>query len=146
VDMRMRDEVERQPATARTAHGEPDRPVRRREQRKGGREHGTRLLLRVAEEAPRPLAPLDVYGCELAQLGAHWVDPRGHEVEELARLEPERRPVELLVRHEAVVLAPTAAAEPDPEEGRMRGAGEFLDAHEGRKGHLRLTSDGTGKR
>ena len=70
VDVRMRDEVERQPATARTAHREPHRTVGRREQREGRREHRTCLPLRKAEEAPRPLASPDVPGCELAELGA----------------------------------------------------------------------------
>src|SRR4029077_14462917 len=57
VDVRRRDEVERQPTAARTAHGETNRPVGRGEQCEGGRKHGPRLLLRVAEEAPGPLAP-----------------------------------------------------------------------------------------
>src|SRR6476469_7256001 len=120
VDVRMRDEVEGQPAATRAAHGEPHRPVRRGEQRERGWEHRTRLLFRVAEEAPGPLAPLDVDGGELAELCADRVETSGHEVEELPRGESERRQVELLVRQEAVVLLTAAAIEPDAEHGRVR--------------------------
>src|SRR6476646_1678056 len=126
VDVRMRDEVERQPAAARAAHGEPHRPVRRREEGERRREDRTRLLLGIAEEAPRPLAAPDVYGGELAELGRDGIAVSGHEVEELSRAaEAEWRPVELLMRQEAVMLVAAAAVESHAEHGRVRGTGEL---------------------
>src|SRR5262249_2971606 len=87
VDAWVRDEVERQTAATRAAHREPHRPVRGREQRERGRKDGTRLLLGVAVEAPRPLAALDVHCGELAELGPGGIETRSHEVEEFARAE-----------------------------------------------------------
>src|SRR2546430_9490392 len=143
----MRDEVDRQPSAARTPDGECHRPVRRREESERGREDGTRLLLGVAEEAPRPRSARDVYGSELAELHADGVEVRRHEVQELSRAaEAERRPVEILMRQEAVVLLAAAAVEPHAEDGRMRGTAEPLDAPESREQHVRLAPYPTGER
>ena len=54
--------------------------------------------------------------------------------------EPERRPVELLVREQAVVLLAAVAAEPDAEDGRVRSSRQLFDAAEGREQHVRLAS------
>ena len=61
-------------------------------------------------------------------------------------MEAERRPVEVIVRDEPVVLLPTAAAEADSEDGWMRGAGQLLDASKGRERNLRLPAHGAGER
>ena len=80
-----------------------------------------------------------MYGSELAELHADGVEVRRHEVQELSRAaEAERRPVEILMRQEAVVLLAAAAVEPHAEDGRMRGTGEPLDAPESREQHVRL--------
>jgi hypothetical protein len=76
--------------------------------------------------------------CELAELGSYRIEPRGHEVEKLAGAKPERRPVELFVREQAVVLGAAAAVEPHPEDSRMSGARQPLNAEEGRQRHVRL--------
>src|SRR4051794_3306396 len=143
----MRDEVERQPSAARTPYGESHRPVRRREESERGREDGTRLLLGVAEEAPRPRSALDVHRGELAELSDDGVEVSRHEVQELSRAaEAERRPVELLVRQEAAVFVTAVAVELHAEDGRMRSTGELLDAPEGREQHVRLAPYRTGER
>jgi len=68
-------------------------------------------------------------------------------VEELTRAaQAERSPVELFVRQKAVVLLAAAAVESHTEDGRVRGAGELLDAPEGREQHLRFASYRTGER
>src|SRR6185437_17039542 len=74
-------------------------------------------------------------------------EPRGHEVEKLLpRGEAERRPVEILVREESVVLLAAPAVEADAEDGRVRGAGQLLDAPERREQHVGLASHRTGER
>ena len=146
VDVRVRDEVDRQQAAVRAAHGEPHRPAGRGQERERGREHGPWLVLGVTEEAPGPLPPLDLPCRELAELGAGGVEACGHEVHELAGGQAERRPVELLVREEAVVLAAARAVEPHAKDGRVRSAGEPLDAPEGREQHLGLASHRTRER
>ena len=62
-------------------------------------------------------------GGEVGELGLDRLEPRGHQVEE-GRLaaEPERRPVELVVRDEAWMLAAAGAAELDLEHGGVRRA------------------------
>src|SRR5262245_23725347 len=53
VDVRVRDEVDRDLVAGRAAHGEAERAVARGKDAERGRVHGPRALLRVAEEAPR---------------------------------------------------------------------------------------------
>src|SRR5581483_10588407 len=146
VDVRLRDEVERQAPAARAAYGEPHRPIPLREERERGRKGRTRLLLREAEEAPRPLPVPDVCGRELAELRTHGLEARGHEVEELAGTEAERCPVELFVREKPGVLLAATAVEVDAEDGRVCGSWQLLDGPEGRERHVRLPSHGTGER
>ena len=62
----------------------------------------------------------------------------GHEVQELAAGEAERRPVEIVVGDEAVVLVAAAAGEPHPVDGGMRRPGQALDPAERRQRHVRL--------
>src|SRR5581483_3955610 len=93
IDVRARDEVQGQAPAARAAHREPDRRVGRGEEHEGGGKDGTRLLLRVAEEAPRPLPRPDPAGRELAELACEGLEPRRHEVEERSVAEAEWRPV-----------------------------------------------------
>ena len=123
----------------------PTAPVRRRQQRERGREDRSWLVLGVAEEAPRPLPTPDPRRRELAELAAGGLEPRSHQVEELAGVEAERRPVEVVVGDEAVVLLATAAVEPDAEDRGMRGSRELLDAAEGGEQHVGLAPYGTGK-
>src|SRR6478752_9065619 len=145
VDVRLRDEVERQPPAARAADGEADRSVGRREKGERGREDGPRALLRVAEEAPGPFATSDPHGRQLAELAPGRLEPRRHQIEELPRPEPERRPVEIVVRDEPVVLLPASTVEPDAKDGGVRRAGELLDAAERRQQHVRLAPRGAGE-
>ena len=118
VDVLVRDEVHRQPLAGGAAHGEPERAVAGRQQEEGRREHRPRPVLRVAEERPRPLPRLDPRRRDLAELARHRLDARRHEVQEDARLEAERRPVELVVADEAVVLAAAGAGEADAIDDR----------------------------
>ena len=115
-----RDEVDRGALADRAVDGEPEPPVAGREQEERRREHGPRALLRVAEEAPRPLPRPDARGGEVAELVPDRLDPRGHEVEEDAAVETERRPVELVVADEPVVLV--AAARTRSGRGTRPGA------------------------
>src|SRR4029077_18926051 len=55
VDVRLGDEVQRQPPAARAADGDAHGSLRRGEERERGREDRARALLRVAEEAPWPI-------------------------------------------------------------------------------------------
>src|SRR6202035_15351 len=91
------------------------------------------------------LSPPDVHCRKLAQLATNRLEPRGHEVEELARGKPERRPVELVVCDEPVVLGAAAAVESDAEDGWMGGTGESLDGPGGRERDLRLPPHGARK-
>src|ERR1700736_317511 len=123
VEMVLRDEVDRGLGTTRTANGEPDRVAlvpRRREQEERGRKDRSRLILRVAEEAPGPLPRADPQGGELRELRFERLQARGHQVQEGdAGAEPERRPVELLMRDETGVLLAAGAGEAHAEDGGM---------------------------
>src|SRR4051794_40861183 len=102
VDVLARDEVHREPHARRAADGDADEAVAvaRREQPERRREDGPRPLLRVAEEAPRPLARLDPPRGQVAELTVEPLEPRGHQVQEDTVLQPEGRPVEVVVRDE----------------------------------------------
>ena len=108
----------RTPGSAPPAH--PVAARGRREQLERRREHRPRPLLGPAEEAPGPLPRLDPRRGELAELGDELLDPRGHQVQVRRRvLQAERRPVEVIVRHERRVLFAAAAGELDAKDGRV---------------------------
>src|SRR5207302_11384273 len=125
---------------------QPDRAVARGEHEKRGRKDRSRLLLRVAEEAPRPLPRSDARRRELAELGRHRLDTGGHQVQEDAALETEGRPVELVVADEPVMLVPARACEADAVDDRVCRAGERLERAEGREGDAALSVPRTGER
>jgi len=54
--------------------------------------------------------------------------------------EPERRPVEIVVRDKALVAVAAAAVELDAIDGRVRRPGKALDAPESVQRHVRLPS------
>jgi hypothetical protein len=120
--------------------------VIRREQEKRGREHGSRPLLRVTEEAPGPLAGADPQRGEVGELLAHRLDPVGHQVQERAGVEPERRPVELVVRDEPGMILAARTREADAVHGRMRGALESLELPERREADRRFAPGRAGER
>ena len=93
---------------------------------------GLRPVLGVAEEAPRPLPGADAAGGHLAELVADLALTVRHQVEEGAGVQPERRPVEVVVRDQAGVFVPTWAREGDREHRGMGGAGQPLQAAERR--------------
>ena len=137
--MLVRDEVDRQLPARRAPDGEAERAVARRQHEERGREHGPDPLLRVAEEAPRPLPRLDARGGQLAELVGERLEPVGHQVEEHAALQAERRPVEIVVRDEPPVLLAATASEQHLEDRWMLGARQPLQLPEGRKRDTRLT-------
>ena len=51
-----------------------------------------------------------------------------------------------VIDEEPVVLFAASAVEPDTEDGRVRSAGQLLDAPEGREQHVRLPSHRAGER
>src|SRR5262249_24634447 len=69
-----------------------------------------------------------------------------HQVQERAATEPERRPVEVVVRDEARVLLSARAREVDPVHDRVRSAWKSLERTERRQAHRRLASGRTRKR
>jgi len=106
----------------------------RGEQEEGRREDRPRPFLRVAEEAPGPLAGLDARRGQVGQLAVDRVERGGHQVQEDAfLLEAQRRPVELVVRDEARMPAAAAAVEVDLEDGRVLGPRKLRDPAEGRE-------------
>src|SRR5207237_8922384 len=111
VDVRLRDEVHGQPLAGWAADGDADGSVARSEQRERGGKDRPRPLLGVAEEAPGPLPRADPRRREIAELVGDHLDPRGHQVDEYAGVEAERRPVELLVADETVMVVPGGAGE-----------------------------------
>ena len=85
-------------------------------------------------------------GGDVAQLVRDRLHPRRHEVEEDPALEAERRPVELVVADEAVVLVPAGAGEPHAIHDRVRGSLEPLERPEGGQRHRRLPALGARER
>src|SRR5712691_10282443 len=104
IDVLVRDQVDRGALAGRAADGEAERAVAGGEQEERGREDRARSLLRIAEEAPRPLPGLDPAGGESRHLRLEPVEPRGHDVVEDPTLETEWRPVEVVVCDQALVL------------------------------------------
>jgi len=145
VDVKVRDNVDGCPLARRAAHRQTERPVTRREQEERRREDRARPFLGVAEEAPRPFAGLDPPGREIAELRLDPVEPRGHEVEEDATLETERRPVEVVVGDEPLVLLPAAAREEDAVDRRVRRPRQAPELAEGRQRHVCLAVRGAGE-
>src|SRR5581483_6778252 len=117
----------------------------RREQPEERGEDGSRPLLGVAEERPRPAAGPDPVDREIAELRVELLDTGRHQVHEGAALEAERRPVELLVGDEARMLVAARAGETDAEDGRMRCPGQAVELAEGRQLHARLAPRGAGE-
>src|SRR5438067_3806979 len=105
--MQLGDEVDGDARAGWAADRDPDGlPARpRSEQEERRRKNRPGPLFRVAEEAPRPLPRLDPPRREICKLMAHVVEMRRHQVEEDAVLEPQRRPVELVVGDEPRMLA-----------------------------------------
>ena len=130
VDVRVRDEVDRERVAGRAADGEPEPALAGRYGDEGRREDRPRPALRVAVEAPRPLPRLQMRRCGLQELVGGVAGARGHEVDEPARVASERRPVEVVVRDEALMLLAAAAVEADAVDGRVRRAGEPLEQPE----------------
>jgi len=128
---------------ALTGHGDA---VRGGEQEEGRREDRPRPVLRVAEEAPRPLARQDLPDGEIGELRRDVLEPRGHEVQEPVLGEAQRRPVELGVGDEARMLLTAGTVEDDLEHSRVLGAGESVEQAKGRQADASLASGGAGKR
>ena len=147
-DVLVRDEVQGEPLARRAADGkaEPLLASAGCEEEERRREHRARPLLRVAEEAPRPLARLDPPGGEVAELESGLLQPRRHQIEELSRLEPEWRPVELVVGDEPRVLLAAGALEADAVDGGVPGTLEPFEATEGRQRDRRLAPRGARER
>ena len=135
VHMRRRDEVDRDAAADRAAHGDPDglTILRRGQQEERGGKDRARPLLRVAEEAPGPLPRSDPASGQVGQLVLHRVELSGHQVEKHALGEPKRRPVEVVMRDEPRMALAAAAVEVDLEDGRVRRARQLLDPPERRE-------------
>src|SRR5438874_1599238 len=140
VDVAVRDEVHGEVVAAGAADGEAERAAAGREQGEERGEDRPRTLLRVAEEAPRPLARPDPARGEIAELGGDRLDPRRHQVQQRAGLGPERRPVEVVVADEGGVLPTARAREADAEDRRMRGARQSLGEPERRERDARLAA------
>jgi hypothetical protein len=148
VDVLVCDEVDRDPEAGGTEDGEADRAVGALGAR-GGRRTGTRprSLLRVAEEAPRPLSGLDPADREVDELRVERLKSGGHQVQERRTLvHPSRCPVELVVRDETEVVLAAAAGETDAEHGRVNRARQPVDLPEGGQPHARLAPGGAGER
>src|SRR4029079_2915908 len=93
-----------------------------------------RSPLPTAEEAPRPLPPSDPRRREPAELRCELLAARRHQVEvRRAFIEPERRPVELVVADERNMLVTAPAREHDAVHRGMRGPRQALDLTEGRE-------------
>ena len=137
--MRARDEVDGHCGAGGAADSEPDRVFARRDDSQRRRRHRARAVLRVAEEAPRPLPRSDTGGREIEQLGGERVLVRGHEVVESgARRAAERRPVEIVVGHEAGVIIAAAAREDDAIHRRVLRPRKLLEqAERGQRHALR---------
>src|SRR5437764_1307898 len=125
--MLVRDEIDGRPLAGRTANGESERSVSGRQQEERGREDGPGLLLRVTEETPGPLARLNAPGGEIRELGVDEVEACRHQVVKDPALQPERRPVEIVMRYESFVLLAAGACEQDLKDGGMRSAGESFE-------------------
>src|ERR1051325_5290371 len=140
VDVERRDEVHRDAGADGAADGDPDGSavLGRREQEERRGKDRPRALLRVAVEGPWPLPRSDPPRGEVGELPFDSLEPRRHQVEEDALGEPERRPVELVVRDEARMLLAAAAVEVDLEDGRVRCSRKLLDPPEGRQGDAGL--------
>src|SRR5205814_1863437 len=89
-------------------------------------------------EAPRPLPRLDPARRQVGELVLERLELRGHQVEEDALAEPERRPVELVVRDQARVPPAATAVEGDLVDGRVRRTRKLLDPAERRERDLGL--------
>ena len=96
----------------------------RSEQRERRRKHRPRALLRVAEEAPRPLARLDAPRRHFRQLVGDGVERDVIRLRNVPGGQPEGRPVEVVVGDEADVLLAAAALELHAEDRRVRRAGQ----------------------
>src|SRR5215207_5871952 len=77
VDVLVRDEVDRDTAAGGTANGEPQGAVPGRQEEERGRKHGSRAILGVAEEAPRPLTGQDLPDGEVRELRRDLLEPCG---------------------------------------------------------------------
>src|SRR5207244_4087748 len=113
VDVRARDEVDRDRRARGAADGDADVVATRAEEEERRWEDGSRPLLGIAVEAPGPLSRLDPPRGELAELDGDVVHVRGHEVEKDALAAAERRVVQVVVRDEALMLGATHAREAD---------------------------------
>ena len=123
--------------TARRRGSEPPgRPARAAiggQQAKRGRERRAGAGPRGSRRSSGPLARVDPPCREVGQLGGERVAPRGHQVHEpRLLLETERRPVEVVVAHEARMLLPAATFELDPVHRRVLRARQLLEPPEAR--------------
>ena len=146
--MRVRDEVD---GAGRTVRAAAPRPRRRPPAIPGASSvkddgnTGRGRSVRVAEEAPGPLAGADESGGDVAELVS------GIRMRAVIRStndpasEPERRPVEIVVRDEARMLVAARARECDREHRRMDRAGQTLQAAERRRASRRSPRARTGE-
>ena len=136
VDVLRRHEVDGDVLAGRAADGEPERPVAGREQEERRRKDGPRTPLRVAVEAPRPLAREDVPHREIGELLLGRLEAVGHQVQKALRAVPERRPVELDVETSPGCSHPRDSRRRPgrPPGGRRPGAGRGRGTPTGARG------------
>ena len=138
VDVLVRDEVDRDAAACRATHGQAEGAVARSQQEERGREDGPRPILRVAEEAPGPVAGLDATDGEVGQLGGGLLEAGGHQVEEPLLAQAEGSPVQLCIRDEPRVLVTARAVEEHVEDRWVLGARQPIEVPERRQADTRL--------
>ena len=76
----------------------------------------------------------------LQQLVGGIAGAGGHEIDELACVPSERRPVEIVVGDQALMDVAAAAVEAHAVDGGMRRARQPFEQPEGREGHVGLLS------
>src|SRR5207244_6585182 len=91
-------------------------------------------------------AGLNPAGGEIRELRLDEVEAGGHEVVERTFSKSQWRPVEVVMRDEALVLLPAAALEEHLEHRGMSGPGEPLQLTERRQRHTHFTTCGARKR
>src|SRR5919197_564197 len=146
VDVVVRDEVHGHAGARRAVHGEAERAVTRGKQEELRREHRPGPLLRIAEEAPRPLPRLQPSRGELGQLALERIEPRRHQIEEDTALKPQRGPVELVMGDETFMLPAARAREQDAKDGRMGGPRQPFEPPERRERDVGLAMCGARER
>src|SRR5829696_2532852 len=123
VDVRLRDEIDRERRAGRAAHGETDPWFTRRDGDEGRGEDRPWPALGIAVEAPRPLPGPQAGRGGFSQLRRGVEHARGHQVDEGPRIASQRRPVEVAVGDEAGMELAAAAVELHLVDRRMRGSG-----------------------